>query len=234
MVHNNSGRCPLISLILLALCGAIFCSGCSQHASAPPQPSPNQSIYFIHTVRHPGESLSLIADWYTGSWKNWPRIAAVNPGLSEKRLKLGSSIRIPEGLIRRTVPLTKSAVERSRRMREAAEPGIFSPAAPQPSMAHPKARPAAKKAGALIRESPAREAPSSAASPAAAASDSAPNDELAGSVEYQKQETLAGNPADLSLPAAAPTTSPPPPAAPSVSSRDELLRELLEDSPQQY
>jgi hypothetical protein len=51
--------------------------------------------YFKHTVRWPGESLSLIARWYTGSSKNWRALARANPNLNPNRIKFGNCIFIP-------------------------------------------------------------------------------------------------------------------------------------------
>ena len=58
--------------------------------------------YFKHTVRWPGESLSLIARWYTGSSNNWRALARTNPSLDPNRIKPGDGIFIaPEALITR-------------------------------------------------------------------------------------------------------------------------------------
>ncbi len=51
--------------------------------------------YFKHTVRWPGESLSLIARWYTGSSKNWRVLARANPHLNPNRIKSGNRVYIP-------------------------------------------------------------------------------------------------------------------------------------------
>ena len=34
----------------------------------------------VHKVRYPGESVSIIAGWYTGEIDNWKVLAEVNPG----------------------------------------------------------------------------------------------------------------------------------------------------------
>lgn len=51
--------------------------------------------YFKHTVCWPGESLSLIARWYTGSSKNWRVLARANPHLNPNRIRSGNTIFIP-------------------------------------------------------------------------------------------------------------------------------------------
>lgn len=61
--------------------------------------------FYKHTVRWPGETLSLIASWYTGSLKNWRKLAAVNPRLNPNRIKSGDVINIPPSLLKTRVPL---------------------------------------------------------------------------------------------------------------------------------
>jgi hypothetical protein len=61
--------------------------------------------YYKHTVRWPGESLSLIASWYTGSSKNWRKLAKVNPRLNPNRIKGDDVIMIPPALLKTRVPL---------------------------------------------------------------------------------------------------------------------------------
>jgi hypothetical protein len=61
--------------------------------------------YYKHTVRWPGESLSLIASWYTGSSKNWRKLAEVNPGLNPNRIRTGDVFLIPPALMKTSVPL---------------------------------------------------------------------------------------------------------------------------------
>ena len=64
---------------------------------------------YKHTVRWPGESLSLIASWYTGSSENWRKLAKVNPRLNPNRIKGGNVIMIPSGLLKTRVPLPQKA-----------------------------------------------------------------------------------------------------------------------------
>ena len=62
--------------------------------------------YFKHTVRWSGESLSLIAKWYTGSFQNWKKLAKANPRLKPNYIKLGDVIWIPPRLLitRKSLP----------------------------------------------------------------------------------------------------------------------------------
>lgn len=96
--------------LLAAICIAslVFQLAC---APKPPPPPP----VFVHTVSVSGETLSLIADWYTGSAQNWKAIAAANPGLKPSRLRLGDTVEIPGNIMTRRDPLTRKFVESSRR-----------------------------------------------------------------------------------------------------------------------
>ncbi|CAB1056110.1 hypothetical protein D1BOALGB6SA_844 [Olavius sp. associated proteobacterium Delta 1] len=61
--------------------------------------------YYKHTVRWTGESLSLIATWYTGTSKNWRKLAKANPRLNPNRIKSGDVIVIPPALLKTRAPL---------------------------------------------------------------------------------------------------------------------------------
>ena len=65
--------------------------------------------YYKHTVRWPGESLSLIASWYTGSSKNWRKLAKTNPRLNPNQIKGGDVIMISPSLLKTRVPLPQKA-----------------------------------------------------------------------------------------------------------------------------
>jgi hypothetical protein len=55
---------------------------------------------FKHTVRWRGESLSLIAKWYTGSFENWKALARANPNLNPNRIIVGNVIDIPREMMK--------------------------------------------------------------------------------------------------------------------------------------
>ena len=67
---------------------------------------------YKHTVRWPGESLSLIAAWYTGSPKNWRQLAKANPRLNPNRIIGGNVILIPSALLKTPVPLPQKEAAR--------------------------------------------------------------------------------------------------------------------------
>ncbi len=62
---------------------------------------------FRHTVKYRGESIGILAEWYTGSVENWSRIAEINKNINPNKIELGDVILIPKGLVVRSIPLTE-------------------------------------------------------------------------------------------------------------------------------
>lgn len=71
-----------------------------------------QPVFYLHTVKHSGETLSVIALWYTGNHGNWKEIAQANPDMKPNRIFPGNEILIPEGLLKTRDPLPKEFVDR--------------------------------------------------------------------------------------------------------------------------
>jgi hypothetical protein len=65
----------------------------------------------LHTVKYKGETLRLIAEWYTGKSENAPRIARINGFKDANSLILDQKIRIPRYLATNDSPLSKERVE---------------------------------------------------------------------------------------------------------------------------
>ena len=106
MIRNQLRHLAIILLLLLG-------SGCSQLIptgnSATPAVATSQEqvgggmengLPYLHRVQRRGETLILIASWYTGSGNNWGAIAQANPGLDPLRIQIGEGIRIPGNLLR--------------------------------------------------------------------------------------------------------------------------------------
>ncbi len=79
-------------------------------AKEAPLPSEPQPQPYIHEVRWPGETLSHIALWYTGSSNNWKKIARANPGLEPLSIHVGDKILIPEELLKEPAPMPRAYV----------------------------------------------------------------------------------------------------------------------------
>ena len=80
-------------------------NGPPKEVKAKPPPKP---AYYEHKVRWPGESLSIIAKWYTGSVENWKTLSRANPKINPSRIHKGQEIRIPENLMKTREPMPKS------------------------------------------------------------------------------------------------------------------------------
>lgn len=76
----------------------------------------------IHRVSYHGETLRIIASWFTDSADNADRIARINGINDPNVLRLDQSIRIPGYLLKKTDALPKEEVERYLREVDAAAP----------------------------------------------------------------------------------------------------------------
>ena len=75
-----------------------------------PKSSPEKPSYYVHRVRWQGESLSIIAAWYTGNLDNWEVLAETNPSLNPNRIFPGSKISIPQEMLKTQEPMPKEFV----------------------------------------------------------------------------------------------------------------------------
>ena len=94
----------------------------SKFSSSENEKTSNQTQqidYFEHRVKWPGETLSLIAGWYTGSYGNWKAIAKANPGLNPDRIAVGDVINIPPQMMKTKKPLPRKVASKTL-------PGYFS------------------------------------------------------------------------------------------------------------
>ena len=73
----------------------------------------HQPNYLEHKVRWPGESLSLIAKWYTGHLENWKALARANPNLNPNRINLGNVIYIPSEMLKTKKLLPRKVAAKS-------------------------------------------------------------------------------------------------------------------------
>jgi len=88
------------------------------HSKAPPRKVALPSVTYqgvpcyLHKVRWPEESLSVIARWYTGNEGNARILAKITPNLRTDDLRKGDVVFIPQELSRRTDSLTRSYARR--------------------------------------------------------------------------------------------------------------------------
>lgn len=84
-------------------------------ASLPPDKPVPEETYYTHTVKWSGETVSIIAAWYTGDIENWKILGEVmlkhNPNADIKRIFVGNKILIPETLLKTREPMPKDFVD---------------------------------------------------------------------------------------------------------------------------
>ena len=110
-------------------------------AKSAPKPAP-----FVHTVKYPGETLSIIAAWYTGNMANWRAIAQANSDISPTQMNMGDTVTIPAELLKTREPMPQSFVQKMtpkpRKRSEPAAPRREAPAkadtAPAPETKAPE------------------------------------------------------------------------------------------------
>lgn len=76
-----------------------------------PPPIEEKKQDLVHTISISGETLGLIAKWYTGDPANWVKIRDANPGTVPERLRIGSQLTIPGDLVIKREALTADYVK---------------------------------------------------------------------------------------------------------------------------
>ncbi len=110
-VHASIAVASIVFVISLA----IFIQGCLRQ-TAPPEPQKplelnSEPAAVEHVVSYSGETLALIASWYTGKASNWTFIRDANPGLRPERIALGRRIFIPGRMVIERNPMPKKFVQ---------------------------------------------------------------------------------------------------------------------------
>lgn len=106
MVAKRRQTAVTILVLVAMTLGTAACSRLSR-------PATKQPPYLEHTVRYQGETLSLIAKWYTGEARNWPILADRNPDVSPNNLRIGELILIPRDMVVNSEPMPRSYIPSS-------------------------------------------------------------------------------------------------------------------------
>ena len=148
----RSSGWPVTSKWLVCLSILLVFSACTQMQTffksdsnsvkaKPAKSKVKKESYYVHKVRWEGETLSLIAKWYTGSQKNWKVLAKNNSWLEPNDLSIGHKIFIPRNLLKTKKPMPRDFVFASKS---------------KPEVRQTKAK-QAEKAGGVLTESKAVE-----------------------------------------------------------------------------
>ena len=104
-----------------------------QEPPPPVKETKPQPVFYMHTVKYSGETLSIIALWYTGNHGSWKEIAQANPDIKPNRIFPGDEILIPDGLLKTHDPLTKEFVDRINARTKKEKPKANTQAQPVPT-----------------------------------------------------------------------------------------------------
>jgi hypothetical protein len=93
-IFTNHFIFPLTVMVLM------FClSGCVSSTKAW-KPIQSRQKLKVHIVQWQGETLPMIAKWYTDSSQNWKKLANANPNIVPGHLSAGDRILLPNGLLK--------------------------------------------------------------------------------------------------------------------------------------
>lgn len=139
---NIKRVCRFATSASLAGVMSIVTFGCQPKVEvAPPKSAEEIRIEssLAHTISFSGETLGVIASWYTGEAGNWKAIVENNPGIDPVRLKIGQVVLVPRNLLVREDPLLKKSI-RTGRSDGPSKPGAAAIAvtAPSPAETSPK------------------------------------------------------------------------------------------------
>ncbi len=228
---------------LCAITLACVLAACPPRRPAAPANLPPPR-YLTHVVKYSGETLSIIAGWYTGQAKNWELILKNNPGLHPNKIRIGDEIRIPMSLVVKEAPLPKNFMGGAKVTKQIKE-------APPENVDMRQHENAAEDQSGFA---PLPEVPSSDAAPSVV--DETPQPVLSPEAGSHQEPDIRAESAELGdssfgaatplpqqhgvAPAELPTAPPAMGAPPSertsipreqikIKTRDELLKELLEE-----
>jgi len=98
---------------LFFFCSGIFCLACltgcavlGDKGGQSDETRAREDVY-VHTVEWPGETLPMIAQWYTGNKDNWKILAKTNPDIAAEHLAVDNEILIPLVLMRNSIRMPR-------------------------------------------------------------------------------------------------------------------------------
>lgn len=222
MYHQIAPRVfAAVALIAVSIYG-VACA-----PKAPPR-APAET-YYDHYVKYQGETLGLIASWYTGSPNNWKAILQHNPGLDPRRIRKGDLVQVPRSFMVKDVPMTQKFV--ASKQRKSATGELLPPPDPaQATVMQPPSNPDALEAAPAENVQAETEAAPAAEEAAAEQPESTDEVSVAAEVAPESPPAAAAEPSTETAKAEAPAEAPSQDLAAEserIKKREELLQELI-------
>ena len=225
LARNLLATFPVLrSVAAIGFCLVLFgCAPGRNRSNIPPPPPPPVE----HLISYPGETLSIIARWYTGDAQNWTAIREANPGLDERKLRMGDVVIVPAGLVIKREPLPKNFGSGGT------SSGSTARAATRTSR---KVEPANSNNSVPSQSSPLLEEAAVGVVPQDVLPTAAPVETIFEPKVVPSELTPPNNSINIDLgapapkaPVDAPSLQPTAPADKRVKTRDDLLKELLDE-----
>jgi hypothetical protein len=149
---RGMGRLPAALFLAAAAAGALFQLGPLEAAGTVAHAQVNvfedagkegaedhvaDQDVILHTVQWQGESLTLIAAWYTGDPRNWTILAAINGGDGSDAVRASEVILIPKALLTTETHMPRAFVDFYTQR----DTGLLPPKAPPQARRNPKPSP---------------------------------------------------------------------------------------------
>lgn len=225
------------AMCLSAWCMPMMMAACGPKPEPVKPPPPSDAELrpadFDHRITYSGETLAMIASWYTGRASNWSILRDANPGLKPGRLKPGQHVMIPGGLVVRRDPMPKRLITDAARKKPAPTKPADGAPVPPPSGDAPLTPPPSNPPAHPLGDSGVAPAPFGGADDLLAPPP--PKDPSPG--KNPPAHGSKGDPVGGNLPGTGVETAPPPvepvappekPAPPAADKeRERLLDELL-------
>jgi hypothetical protein len=101
---------PLLFLLFSGISCLVWLTGCAMLGETGGQAEEAKPEVYVHTVEWPGETLPMIAQWYTGNKDNGKILAKTNPTIAADRLVAGDQVLIPLELVKNNKGMPKEFI----------------------------------------------------------------------------------------------------------------------------
>lgn len=125
---------PSVSFLVVVLFCCACLAGCAGVGEKGGQSAEARQDVYVHLVEWPGETLPMIAQWYTGNKDNGKILSRTSPDIVPDRLEVGDHVLIPLALMKNSTKMPREFFST-----------FGAKDRPAPKKASPKAKPAPVK-----------------------------------------------------------------------------------------